>query len=88
LGEAIWAKRHLTVHMNGITARQQILTHLDRKERLQEWIEGLEKRISVERRFKVLTALRRELEKCQDDVRELQELIDRLQAGRSGSKVS
>jgi chromosome segregation ATPase len=74
--------------MNGITARQQILTHLDRKERLQEWIEGLEKRISVERRFKVLTALRRELEKCQDDVRELQELIDRLQAGRSGSKVS
>jgi hypothetical protein len=59
-----------------------------RYERLQEWIQGLEKRISVERRFKVLTALRRELEKCQNSAASLQEAITQLQAHESKSQAS
>jgi hypothetical protein len=67
---------------------QRLVAEMARRERLQEWIQGLEKRISVERRFKTLTALRRELAKCEDEAKALQELIVRLQAEESESQAS
>ena len=69
-------------------ASQRLLAEIAREERLQEWIRGLEKRISVERRFRVLTALRRELEKCKDEAIAIQEVIARLQAEESKSQAS
>jgi hypothetical protein len=64
------------------------LLEIQRLERLQEWIQGLEKRISAERRFKVLTALRRELEKCEEDVRILEERISLSDSSESKSQAS
>jgi hypothetical protein len=64
------------------------LLEIQRLERLQEWIKGLEKRISGERRFKVLTALRKELERCEEDAMILEERIARLDANESESQAS
>jgi len=69
-------------------ASQQLLAEIAREERLHEWIRGLENRISVERRFKVLTALRRELENCKDAAIAVQEVIARLQEDESESQAS
>jgi hypothetical protein len=67
---------------------QRLRAEMARQERLQEWIRGLEKRISVERRFKTLTALRRELTKCEGEAKVLQELVIRLQEEESESQAS
>jgi hypothetical protein len=64
------------------------LLETQRLERLQEWIQGLEKRISTERRFKVLTALRKELEECQEGAMILEERIARLESSESESQAS
>jgi hypothetical protein len=64
------------------------LLEIQRLERLQEWIQGLEKRISGERRFKVLAALRKELERCEEDAMILEERIARLDANESESQAS
>ncbi len=56
---------------------QRLLAEMARRERLQEWMKALEKRLSVERRFKTLIALRRELTKCEDEAKASQELIVR-----------
>lgn len=69
-------------------AEPERLVAMARQKRLQEWIQGLERRISVERRFKVLTALRRELEKCREDVKVLEERISRLDSEESESQAS
>lgn len=69
-------------------AESERLVAIARQKRLQEWIQGLERRISVERRFKVLTALRRELEKCREDVKVLEERISRLDSEESESQAS
>jgi cell division protein FtsB len=69
-------------------AEPERLVAIARQKRLQEWIQGLERRISVERRFKVLTALRRELEKCREDVKVLEERISRLDSEESESQAS
>ena len=66
----------------------QLLAEIARQERLREWIQGLEKNISMERRFKVKTALRRELEKCQEEARILEERIARLEKEESKSQAS
>ena len=68
-------------------AEPELLVEIARRERLQEWIEGLEKRISVERRFRVLTALRRELDKCQEHAIMLEERISRLESDESKSQA-
>jgi hypothetical protein len=67
---------------------QRLRAEMARQERLQEWIRGLEKRISVERRFKTLTALRRELAKCEGEAIVLQNLVIRLQGEESESQAS
>jgi hypothetical protein len=72
----------------GDMAEPERLVAMARQKRLQEWIQGLERRISVERRFKVLTALRRELEKCREDVKVLEERISRLDSEESESQAS
>ena len=59
-------------------ASEQLLVEIARQERLQEWILGLEKRISSERRFKVLTALRRELDTRKEEAQVLEKRIARL----------
>ena len=69
-------------------AEPERLVAMAQQARLREWIQGLERRISVERRFKVLTALRRELGKCQDDVKVLEERISRLDSEESESQAS
>jgi hypothetical protein len=69
-------------------ASQRLLAEIARRERLQEWIGGLEKRLSVERRFKTSNALRREIELCQRQAIALLELIDRWQAEESESQAS
>jgi hypothetical protein len=69
-------------------AAPERLVAIARHERLQEWIQGLERRISVERRFKVLTALRRELEECREDLKVLEERISRLDSEESKSQAS
>jgi hypothetical protein len=68
-------------------AESERLVEIQRLKRLQEWIQGLEKRISGERRFKVLIALRRELEKCQEDARILQERISLSDSSESESQA-
>jgi cell division protein FtsB len=69
-------------------AEPERLVAIAQQKRLQEWTQGLERRISVERRFKVLTALRRELEKCREDVKVLEERISRLDSEESESQAS
>jgi len=66
----------------------QLLAEISRQERLREWIQGLEKNISMERRFKVKAALRRELEKCQEEAKILEEKIARLEKEESKSQAS
>jgi hypothetical protein len=58
----------------------ELLAELARQERLQNWIQELEKRISLERRSKVLKALREELEKCHEDGRIIDARITRLES--------
>jgi len=67
---------------------QQLVAEIAREERLHEWIRELEQRISVERRSKVATALRRELEMCKDRAIAIQEAIARLQEDESESQAS
>ena len=69
-------------------AWHELLAETARRERLQEWIEGLEKRLSVERRFKVQTALRREIEKCKECAIDLDERIAELESDESASQAS
>lgn len=69
-------------------AEPERLVAMAQQARLREWIQGLERRISVERRFKVLTALRRELEKCREDLMVLEERISRLDSEESESQAS
>jgi hypothetical protein len=69
-------------------ASPELLAETARQERLQEWMLGLEERISSERRRKVLTSLRRELEKCQSDAKVLAERITRLESDESRSQAS
>ena len=66
----------------------ELLAEIARQERLREWIQGLEKNLSTERRFKVKAALRRELEKCQEEARILEERIARLEKEESKSQAS
>jgi hypothetical protein len=58
----------------------QLKTEMARQARLADWIGGLEKRLSMERRFKAQVSLRREIEKCQDEAKILQERIALLQS--------
>jgi hypothetical protein len=69
-------------------AEPERLVAIAQQERLREWIQGLERRIAIERRFKVMTALRRELEKCREDVKVLEERISRLDSEESESQAS
>lgn len=66
----------------------QLLAEIGRYERLREWIQGLETRISAERRLKVKAALRRELEKCQEEGKMLEERITLLESEESESQAS
>ena len=74
--------------LEGNMAWHELLAETARRERLQEWIEGLEKRLSVERRFKVQTALRREIEKCKECAIDLDERIAELESDESASQAS
>jgi cell division protein FtsB len=69
-------------------AEPERLVAIAQQERLREWIQGLERRIAIERRFKVMTALRRELEKCRENVKVLEERISRLDSEESESQAS
>ena len=69
-------------------AEPERLVAIAQQERVREWIQGLERRIAIERRFKVMTALRRELEKCREDVKVLEERISRLDSEESESQAS
>jgi cell division protein FtsB len=69
-------------------AEPERLVAIAQQERLREWIQGLERRIAIERRFKVMTALRRELEKCRENVKVLEERISRLNSEESESQAS
>lgn len=69
-------------------ASSELLAEIARQERLHEWMLGLEQRISSERRRKVLTSLRRELEKCQCDAEALAERITRLESDAARSQAS
>ena len=60
-------------------ASKELLAEIALQKRLHEWMGGLEKRISTERRFKVLTALRRELERCHEDAKIIEDRITRLE---------
>ena len=66
----------------------QLSAEIARQERLREWIQELETRMSMERRLKVKTALRRELEKCHEDARALEARISRMESEESESQAS
>jgi hypothetical protein len=61
---------------------------ISRHARLQEWIDGLEKRLAKERRFKVQIALRKELEKCRVEAEARQAEIIFLKIERSRTQAS
>jgi hypothetical protein len=76
------------VSVSGEGMVSQLLMEIARQERLQEWMQGIEKRISMERRLKVKAALRRELEKCQEEATILEARIARLESEESKSQAS
>jgi hypothetical protein len=59
---------------------EQLNAESARQARLNDWISGLKKRLSMERRFKAQVSLRREIEKCQNEAKILQERIALLQS--------